>query len=277
MELNLVRHLWGIPEPLSEKTFAGIRMKGYQGIEVFVKKFADVDADNVKLFKSLADQHDLFIVLQIITSGKSVDENLLSLEKQLEHCRVLNPRLVNIHSGQDFFDQEEINRYFNEVSMIENDYAIPFAHETHRGTILFNPWSTRRVIEAFPDIKLTCDFSHWVCVCERLIDDQMDIIDMASRRCYHLHARVGYECGPQVSDPRAPEFARHLNSHEIWWDLIWRAQRERGDEVSLLVPEFGPRPYLQELPYTMCSTVDLEEICDWQAARQLKRFNKFFR
>ena len=54
------------------------------------------------------------------------------------------------------------------------------------------------------------DFSHWVCVCERLIEDQIDIVRQCAERCLHVHARVGYEEGPR-SPNRAPR-----NISGIW-------------------------------------------------------------
>ena len=42
------------------------------------------------------------------------------------------------------------------------------------------------MLERFAELKLVCDFSHWVCICERLIDDQLDIIKLCAERCHHL-------------------------------------------------------------------------------------------
>ncbi len=126
--------------------------------------------------------------------------------------------------------------------------------------------------ERFENLKLCCDFSHWVCVCERLIDDQTAIIAQCAQRAIHLHARVGYEEGPQVPDPRAPEYRQHLEAHERWWDIIWSAQKQRGMEESTLTPEFGPPPYLHTLAYTGTPVAKLWEICNWQAKRQAERF-----
>ncbi|MEY3897863.1 MAG: hypothetical protein RLZZ214_3384, partial [Verrucomicrobiota bacterium] len=122
--------------------------------------------------------------------------------------------------------------------------------------------------------KLTCDFSHWVCVAERLLEDCNEIIQLAADHCHHLHARVGHEEGPQVSDPRAPEWSRHLAAHEAWWDTIWTSQKRRGLATTGLVPEFGPAPYQQLLPYTQAPVADLADICDWVARRETARFNQ---
>ena len=117
-----------------------------------------------------------------------------------------------------------------------------------------------------------CDFSHWVCVAERLLPDAADVIERAAQHALHLHCRVGYEQGPQVSDPRAPEWAKHLAVHEGWWHTIWQAQRQRGVTQTTLAPEFGPAPYLPLLPYTQEPVANLEAICDLMSERQQASF-----
>jgi hypothetical protein len=195
-----------------------------------------------------------------------------SFREQVSIAKTLQPRLINAHSGRDCFSDDESIRYFEEVLKIEADAGVPIAHETHRGRILYNPWTTRRLLGRFKHLKLCCDFSHWVCVCERLIDDQLDIIRDCAASCIHVHARVGYAQGPQVPDPRAPEFRAALEAHERWWRLVWEAQQRRGDQCSTLTPEFGPPDYLHTLPFTGAPVSDLAGICDWQARRQFQNF-----
>jgi hypothetical protein len=110
-------------------------------------------------------------------------------------------------------------------------------------------------------------------VCERLIDTEIDIIQLCAERCIHIHARVGWIEGPQVADPRAPEFQPYLEAHERWWDIVWDAQAKRGMETSTLTPEYGPAPYQQVLPYTKMAVADIWEISRWQAQRELERFS----
>jgi hypothetical protein len=109
-------------------------------------------------------------------------------------------------------------------------------------------------------------------VCERLIDDQIAVIRRSADRCIHLHARVGYEHGPQVPDPRASEYAAHLAAYERWWRIIWDAQASRSERVSTLTPEFGPSPYQHTLPFKNTPVSDLWDICNWQARRQAGKF-----
>ena len=119
---------------------------------------------------------------------------------------------------------------------------------------------------------MTLDASHWVLVCERLPDDQAVALEKAARATVHLHARVGSEQAPQVSDPRAPECARLLSWYEALWRSVWEAQAARGDALATFTPEFGPPDYQPTLPYTSAPITDLATVCDWMMARQLEQF-----
>jgi hypothetical protein len=170
---------------------------------------------------------------------------------------------MNYHVAEDFYAQ---------AIDLERKIGIPVSHETHRRRYFATPWQTRHIMQRFPDLRITCDFSHWVCVCERLLPDMGETISLAAQHCHHLHARVGYAEGPQVPDPSAPEYATQLAAHEAWWEQVWQSQRERGFLGSTLTPEFGPPPYLQTLPYTNVPVADLVAVCDWMAKRQRERF-----
>ena len=266
MELRLFRHLWGITEPW-ETLFPKIRSLGYSGIEHILPHLSDRDR-----FRSLLDAHGFEYIAQIVTNGESVEEHIRSYRRAVEEARILRPRTINCHSGADWFTEEEARRYFSEALDFEAKVGIHVAHETHRGRILYNPWTTQRLLKEFPGLMLGCDFSHWVVVSERLLDHEADIIAASAERCLHIHARVGYEEGPQVPDPRAPEYERHVLAHEAWWSMIWEAQRRRGVGESTLTPEFGAPDYMHTLPFTRKPVADLWEVCNWQAERQRARF-----
>jgi hypothetical protein len=133
---------------------------------------------------------------------------------------------------------------------------IIIVHETHRQRILFNPWITRDILKQLPQLKVShslrslrslpielfffshtsqinADLSHWVCVGERLFDERYDpewpeILALVSQHCHLVHARVGHAQGPQVSDPSAPEFKEELETHERWWNEIWKTNQKQG-------------------------------------------------
>lgn len=277
MRLDVFRHLWGLvgdgcrfsPDRLDEAVqFVRDSSVGYRGVECPLLTVPD-QASFVESLK----KRELDFIPMVLTFGMSVDDHLQAFRMQLEWARALPHRFVVSHSGLDAFDDDDARRFFEEALRIEKDLDVQVAHETHRGRILFNPWTTRRLLDRFGDLKLNCDLSHWCVVAERLIDDQIEILELCAERALHIHARVGYENGPQVSDPAAPEYSGHLQAHERWWALIWDAQVRRGMDVTTLTPEFGPPSYQPTLPYTQVPTASLERICDWMAERQKERFN----
>jgi hypothetical protein len=216
----------------------------------------------------LLDQYGFAYIAMVFTSGSSVAGHLDSFRAQVETSRALLPILINSHSGRDAWDDGHNREFFAQALTLEATLNIPVAHETHRGRSLFNPWITQRLLGQFEQLRLCCDLSHWVCVCERLLDSETDIIEQCAQRTIHLHARVGYEQSPQVPDPRAPEYQRHLEAHERWWDIIWAAQSANGQKISPLTPEFGPPDYMHTLPYSNLPVADLWEVCNWMAQRQ---------
>jgi hypothetical protein len=82
-----------------------------------------------------------------------------------------------------------------------------------------------------------------------LLADQKETIDLALSRTNHIHARIGHAEGPQVNDPRAPEWKDAVNAHFHWWDQVVKRRRAEGQFVTFLT-EFGPPNYLQTLPFT---------------------------
>lgn len=177
---------------------------------------------------------------------------------------------INLHSGADFMSHDQGCAFFEEALRVEAKIGIPVAHETHRGRIFYTPWDTLFYLKQFESLKVNADYSHWVNVCERLPDDQVEAMTLANRRAIHIHARVGYEEGPQVPDPSAPEYAHHLEWHEQQWQRILQQRRAAGDEFATLTPEYGPPAYLHTLPHTNVPVADLWEVCLWgmQRARQ---------
>jgi hypothetical protein len=266
MQLMLFRHLWGVEEPW-EEAFPRIKAAGYHGIEAGPPR-----PEDEARWQDLLAAYEFAYIADFSTIGEGVQAHLDSFAAILERAKKLRPLLANVHSGRDSWRQAERETFCAGALAAERALEMPICHETHRGRMFNTPWATADLLQAFPDLRLSCDYSHWVCVAERLLPDAGPILELSARHCLHIHARVGYEEGPQVPDPRAPEYAAHLAAHESWWDLVWEAQAARGMQVSTLTPEFGPPPYQHTLPYSGERVGNLNEICDWQAAREAARF-----
>ncbi|HEY0008131.1 MAG TPA: hypothetical protein VGB55_05370 [Tepidisphaeraceae bacterium] len=266
MKLKLVRHLWGVTEPLAT-ALPQFKAFGYEAIE------APFNASEA--LPELLREHQLDFIAMAFPGGVDVDAHLVALEKNLEQCAATNPIQVTVHSGSDAWSLDQMIRYYTKAAAIEKNFPFPVGHELHRGRALFSPWSTREVLQASPDTKIVCDFSHWVCVAERLNwdDEAGSILALCAERALHIHARVGYEEGPQVPDPSAPEYAHHVDCHLQWWDAMWASQKRRGMKASTVTPEFGPPGYLHTLPHTQAPVADLDKVVNWLAVKVRERFN----
>jgi hypothetical protein len=183
------------------------------------------------------------------------------------------PMMLCVHSGRDRMTFDEGCRYLETALAVEADGKLAVAHELHRGRMFCNPWQTAAYAERFAQLKFCADFSHFVTVCESLLDDHVgDLIEPIIQRSIHIHGRVGWEQGPQVTDPRAPEWSRHVAAHEAWWDRIYQARQADGTAVLPFDPEFGGDPYMPRLPYTQAAMVDMWEVRRWMMERMRRRW-----
>ena len=263
MRLETYRHLWGVTEPW-EVAVPHFKTLGYCGIEAYL-----TTPEARTKVKFLLEQHNLKFIAQILTFG---EDQLKQFETQFQAALELRPSMINAHVGMDAWNDTDTLKLYARVLEIAAEAKIPIAFETHRGRATFTPWRTVWLLEQLPQMRLVCDLSHWVCVCERLLGDQHAAIESAARACAHIHARVGFEQGPQVPDPRDPMWQAQLEAHEAWWHLIWQAQQARGEITSTLTPEFGPPNYQHTQPYTQMPVAHLAEICEWMASRQRRNF-----
>ena len=196
---------------------------GYTGIEAVL--FSDQEAVELK---EILPRHRLLFKAVLWTAGRSVEDHLASLQALLTRALPLEPVSISVIGGYDGWTDDEAFRYFDQALKVEDRTGLVFSHETHRNSILFHPGITSRLLAKFPELKLVCDFSHWVVTCERLLDDQVDLIRECGRHATHLHVRVGTEQSPQVADIRSPEAAPYLLSFERWWETVWEEQAARG-------------------------------------------------
>ncbi len=177
--------------------------------------------------------------------------------------------------GLDAWSNEESITFFTGAMAYAKEHELEIIFETHRSRILFTPWVTRGIVQSLPQIKLTLDISHWCVVCERLMDTELEMIRAIAPHVHHIHGRVGYDQGPQVPHPGAPEYKEALLSHQEVWEIIWDAQNAKGMEITTMTPEFGPDGYLHTLPFTNAPVADLWEINCWMAEHEREHFNGY--
>jgi hypothetical protein len=103
---------------------------------------------------------------------------------------------------------------------------------------------------------ITCKLHHINChAAESFLEEQQEIINKVSKRVDNAHGRIGFKEGPQVPDFRAPEWKQATDAHFAWWDDVVALKKEKG-ELLTVTPEFGPRDYMWQLPYTQQPLAD---------------------
>lgn len=277
MELECYKTLWGhtgsFPQACEQALAA--RFSGVEGP-------APGSLREREEWQQLLDSTGLHYIAEICTAGSYVPErnatvrdHLDSLEQGLERSVFLSPRRVTCLGGCDAWTEDQSLAFFSGAIDLAQQFEVTVSFETHRGRSLFNPWITLRLCEQLEDLELTADFSHWCVVCERLMDVEREVLDRLTGRVLHIHARIGYEQGPQVADPRLARFRPALESHRCWWRRIWDEQSRRGLTYTTLTPEFGPDGYQQLDAGTGSPVGDLWEINQWVARDQREQFSKW--
>jgi len=273
-----MRHLWGVEEAW-ETVFPKIKQNGYYAIETGLHFTPEKDHERLR---TLLDKNGLKLVNQIHTDSyepgkrsKSVEVHVNNFRDQLKKAKEFGAIFCNSHSGYDGWNRQDKETFLQACLNIEKEVGLTCLHETHRRRVFYTPWDTRDFLTKFPDLKITADFSHWFCVLENDLDGEMDIIKQVAAHVGLIHARVGYDQGSQVSDPRTPENLQWVEAHERCWDVIWRVQAAKGTQYLYMEPEFGPPRYMHTLPFSNVPVCNLWDVCEWQTKRQVERFNNF--
>lgn len=274
MELQLYKTLWGHTGALAAAADQAVEA-GFVGLE----GNADMPQLRRDELQIALQTRGLQYIQEIVTAGgyvprrqATVGEHVADVERQLQLGLSLQPQWVTIIGGCDAWSLEQSVRFFGESQEIAARMGIACSFETHRSRSLFNPWITISILERLPELRLTCDFSHWVVVMERQLDDDWDAVVEAAKHAHHIHARVGYDQGPQVPHPAAPEYAAALASHQRYWEAIWAMQHHGGRAFTTMTPEFGPDGYLHTLPFTQQAVADLWQINAWMGKTEQTHF-----
>jgi sugar phosphate isomerase/epimerase len=277
MELRLYKTLWGHEGTYVDAIHQAMRA-GFHGIE----GPAPEDQEESRRLRDLLYATGMGYIAEITTAGSyvpdrsaGIEDHLDSLKLKLDQSLPMEPLFITCLGGCDAWPESMSVDFFGQAMEIASRHEITISFETHRGRSLFNPWVTQRIVEQLPEIRLTCDFSHWCVVCERLMDTELDVLKQIAPNAHHIHARIGYDQGPQVPHPEAPEYEYALRAHQSWWEILWQALLDRGEDITTMTPEFGPDGYLHEAPFTREAVADLWQINRWMANEERRHFNTY--
>ena len=247
-ELKIMATNWGFSGTLDEFC-AKAKREGYDGIEIWWP--TDNPKAQDELFTALKN-HQLEVGFLCGGSQTNPQEHLDYYKKMIDAAAKQNiqrPLYINNHSGRDHFSTNINQQFIEHTLALAKETGITICHETHRSRILFAAPVARQYMEKYSDLKITFDVSHWCNVHESLLADQQETVDMTLERVEHIHARIGHPEGPQVNDPRAPEWENAVKAHFTWWDKVAERKKKNGERMTILT-EFGPPDYMPTLPYT---------------------------
>ena len=274
MQLLLYKTLWGHSGTFEQACLQAVE-EGFSGIE----GPAPLDAVEQQHWRELLEHYQLDYIAEICTAGSYVPDrcasllqHLDSLQQRLEASLALSPRFITCLGGCDAWEESRSCEFFLRAMAMAERYGVTISFETHRGRSLFNPWVTERICRQLPALKLTCDFSHWCVVCERLLEGEEEVLESIFPRAFHIHARIGYDQGPQVPDPSAARYQPARIKHERWWQQIWMRKFERGEQSITMTPEFGPDGYQAIDVATDQPVGDLWQMNCWIAEQQRQQF-----
>lgn len=260
---------------------------GFPGtMDAFCEKAKKAGYDGVELWwpMNVAAQKDMLDALQkhkldvgFLAGGSDKDpakhfEQFRAMLDGAAYQKIQRPLYINCHSGRDYFSMEDNGKFIDYTTRVAKETGLPICHESHRSRILFAAHVAKQYIQKFSDLRLTLDISHWCNVHESLLHDQEETVQLALSRTDHVHARVGHSEGPQVNDPRAPEWADTLKRHLEWWDAVVQLKIKNGSNKLTILTEFGPPHYLPALPYTQQPVADQWAINEYMMQLLRKRY-----
>lgn len=247
---------WGNTQPW-DAFCEHAKASGFDGIDVWLPG----EPAQQEALRAALQAHGLQLNLMHGTDNSlPFEESLARYKARLYELCAWKPVLINSQTGSDFFSKEQNAAFIRAADAISAETGVPVYHETHRSRFSYSLPVTLDYLEAIPEMRLTADLSHWMVVHESLLEGRNELLAPVIARTNHIHARVGHPEGPQVNDPRAPEWKRALERHlDLWEQIIRKCWDETGRPMTV-TSEFGPPYYMPALPYTQVPVSD-----QWEA------------
>jgi len=247
MKINFFCPLWG-SENLDVNTFLlKVKEAGFDGVEMGLPMESERREEVMRLIK----QSGLKLIAQHWeTSSADYEVHKNEYRQRLVNLASVRPLFINSQTGKDFFTYGQNVGLIQIADQVSKETGIKIIHETHRGKFSFAVHITSQFLQDIPELRLGLDLSHWCNVAESYLDDQPEALNLALSRTDHIHARVGFPEGPQVPDPRVPEWKEALDKHVGWWSRVIDQRKKSGWTEFTITPEFGPFPYMTILPFS---------------------------
>ncbi|RVT97350.1 sugar phosphate isomerase/epimerase [Mucilaginibacter limnophilus] len=270
MDIKILCPQWGYEHAEVIAFMDKIKLAGYHGIDTWVPQ--DKTEKNA-LYDYLQREQMHIVAHQHEADGSTFQKFRASFRRNLNTCAEMEPIIINSHTGRDYFTFQQNLDLIDTALEFTAKTGIEVAHETHRGRLGYCPQMIADFFDQRSDMRITADFSHWVCVTESMLENFADTVNIAIKRSIHIHSRVGFEEGPQIADPAAPEWQYAVNNFLKWWDQIITANTQAGRKVFTITTEFGPEPYMPKVPLSNTPMVDQFKINCYMKDLLSNRYN----
>ncbi len=196
---------------------------------------------------------------------KSVDD----LKPIIETVQELGADHVNLQPDVRPYTLEECVPLLEGWRRLGEEAGLAVHVETHRDRMTTDLFFTLRLLDAFPDLRLTGDLSHYLLGREfawPVSDENHRLMHRILDNCWGFHGRVASreQIQVQISFAHQKEW---LDLFLGWWEYGFRSWRKRAprDATLTFLCELGPKEYAMTGP-------DGYELSDrWQEALLMKR------
>lgn len=174
------------------------------------------------------------------------------LKPIIEHVQELGADHINLQADVRPFTVRECIPYIEGWRRLADDAGIRLHIETHRDRMTTDLYFTLRLLDAFPDLRLTGDLSHYLVGREFALPvspDNHALMHRVLDHCWGLHGRVASREQIQVQI----SFPHHRHWLELfmgWWAYGFRSWMRRAppDGVLTFLCELGPPEYAMTGP-----------------------------
>jgi hypothetical protein len=261
MQISYCCTHWGSENMAPLDFLDKLQLAGYTGLEINLSPERLPDRKFFSKIEQLRTGGFYFIAQQVLDEQHETPAAYTArMLDRLDFLMDFQPDFINAHTGKDYYRFADNCKIIDAADNLAARRNVPILHETHRGRFSFHLPTLLPYLDIFPTMQLTGDFSHWCCVSESLLEGQADLLEAVIPNIGHLHARVGYQHGPQTADPFAPENATTLEKFAGWWQKVLDYDRSR--RRFTVTPEAGPPPYMPVAPKTQAPLADQWTIND---------------
>jgi len=169
------------------------------------------------------------------------------LKPIIEHVQELGADHINLQPDVRPYTLEECIPLIEGWRRLAHDSGIAVHIETHRNRMTTDLLFTLRLLDCFPDLRLTGDISHYVVGREfgwPVSEEDHRLIRRVLDNSWGFHGRIASREQIQVQI----SFAHHKEWLDLflgWWEYGFRSWRRRApnDGVLTFLCELGPKEY----------------------------------